>query len=274
MFCSNCGNKIDKDSLFCSNCGMQVNNQGNDSNKSNTTEFIIDKPSASINFNKHFSFFTNSIRYPISTIKDSGIVIPVKISSIYLILAIVLTPLINVLSLKVIISRFIDTFIKFSSQFSGFISYNEQNYINMQFNSIINNYISYDKIYNSSFIFYLSFYLTVALVVFLLYKLSKIDFNLDKFFKVLTITMLVNFIFSSLAFIVSPISIVLFSIVNICSLIIVIILLFNGFKDCCNNINVFSYCLCLTISLSYICSTYMCFNYIIRNLLSSLMMFS
>lgn len=266
MFCSYCGNKIDDDSLFCPNCGKSLNLRDNTNSKTPNSEFRVEQPAVNINFKKHFKFITNAIRYPLTTMKDTNTVIPLKISSIYLVLTLILLPLINVLSLKVFASKLMNTFFNLSSLDSGYINPSEKDYLINRFS----NYVSYDKIYTLNFIYYLSFYLIIALIILIIYKASKINFDTDYFFKVLVVTALINLTFSIVAFIFSPISIILTAIINLTCIITILILLFYGFKNCCKDTNIFAYGFALAVSISFIITTYFCVRYAVKGLFYSL----
>lgn len=260
MFCSYCGSKIDNDSSFCPNCGKPLNAGDNSPNNS---KFKVDK-TVNIDFKKHFNFVINTLKAPITTMKDANVVIPSKISYIYLAITFLLLPLIDVLSLKVFSSKLINTFLKFSSSELGSTNFLERGSLRQQLNS----YIPYSNVYILNLIYYLLFYFIIALIVFIIYKTSKPDFDKNYFLKVLIMATLVNLGFSILGFISYAISIILTTVIKLISIITTIILLFYGFKNCCKNINIFGYVFPLIVSFSFLITTYFCVMYALSYLIS------
>lgn len=260
MYCSNCGQNIPNDSTFCSECG-------NKCIENNSVTLNINN--MDIQSNKYVKYILESIKHPITTIKNGGNNISIKENLLYIFLISLIIPFIQILSIRSFIVSIGENVFNFFNTLNGKTS-NLKDLIDLksQLSKSLDSYIKFSDLYKDvyflSLFHYVLLYGIILFMIYFCYKhLIKSEFSLNDFIRVIAVTSIVNLMFVILASIVLLISALFSILVSIISGTIIILILAIGLNHLLNGNNKFVYIFSTFYGLSILVTNYLCIKYVI-----------
>ncbi|GAA0081216.1 zinc ribbon domain-containing protein [Clostridium sporogenes] len=244
MFCSNCGNKLPEDAQFCTNCGSPV--AGN-----KPTNFKDGK--AKNEFTNFLNFFINSLKNPVNKFNESIKNMNLSITSLYFVILTLISGLITSFSIKKFISGFI-TF--FSSFIDNALSFHERAALSTEIQAMISKMIPVSKLLFWYVLGIVLFYGLIMLTMYVIVTLiMKKQIKFESYLKVSLISLVIYSTFTVLAVIVAFLSSILSMFVYSLGHILVIVVLYNGFKNIMEDNSktpyIFSFSYIVAMNLSY-----------------------
>ena len=254
MYCEKCRSEIPDESIFCPNCGKRCNEENKIGSKSKGR------------FKKILDYTLNSIKHPITTIKDGGNNISTKINLIYIAVIALIIPLIKILSiplLNIAIFKFI--FKLFSEIFGSNITMNQIGGLRNQiFNSMGKN-IDYVNQYGIYLLNYIALYGIILILIYIIYKyLIKAKFSLKDFTRVIAVASIINLIGTIIASLALFIGLGSSLFVNVVLFVLLLLIVGIGLSYILDSDNKFVYIFASLYGLSFILINYIYMEHIIH----------
>ncbi|MHB9943843.1 hypothetical protein CF095_00275 [Clostridium botulinum] len=257
MFCSNCGNKLSEDAQFCTNCGSPV--LGN-----KPTNFKDGK--AKNEFTNFLNFFINSLKNPVDKFNESIKNMSLSMVSLYFIILTLISGLITSFSIK----KFISDFIAFFSSFiDNALSFHERAVLSTEIQGMISKMIPVSKLLFWYILGIVLFYALIILIMYVIVTLiMKKQIKFESYLKVSLISLVIYSTFTVLAVIVAFLSFILSMLIYSLAHILVIVVLYNGFKNIMEDDSKTPY----IFSFSYIIATNLSYYFIFKSIMQYYLM--
>lgn len=186
MYCKKCGNEIPDDSIFCPNCGERCTDEEKIDSDSNLKK----------GFNEILNYTLQSIKHPITTIKNGGSNISTKVNLLYIAVIALIIPLIKVISIPLLnMAIFKGIFNLFKDIFGSNITMNQIGGLRNQIFSSMDKNINYVNQYGIYLLNYVALYGIILILIYIIYKyLIKSKFSLNDFTRVITVVSIINLI--------------------------------------------------------------------------------
>ncbi|MGL4873814.1 MAG: zinc-ribbon domain-containing protein [Clostridium sp.] len=167
MFCSNCGSKLDADSIFCTSCGAK---QAEGASTTNGINLNISKEDTS----KVFKGLLDTLKNP----SNSTLILKENLTSlqtkILFFATLLLIPIINLATIKSTITNFFISFAKFGAALEGeVVSSLEISAAKSMFNAALGKTIPFGTIFLYGILFLALLFGIIFGVMFLFFKLNK-----------------------------------------------------------------------------------------------------
>lgn len=264
MFCSNCGTKLADNSMFCSNCGTKLG-EGN----SNTIS-KIPNPIQKNDFNKFGTFILDCFKNPTNNILEITKKLTLPLTCIYSVIFSIFICIITSISLRGFTSDIITFFTNLSN---GFSFNNRMNAITTT-REILQNYLPFSQIFLWKFLSIAIFFLLTTLFMFIIFSLlMKKNIPFVEYLKIMCVALCINCGFSLLESITLFVSVFLSAFVFCLGNIIVLVILFNGFKELVKEDKVIGYVFSFFYLLSMFLSSYITLKSITSYYINSLTSF-
>ncbi|MGL4848775.1 MAG: zinc-ribbon domain-containing protein [Clostridium sp.] len=265
MFCSNCGSKLDSDSVFCTSCGAK---QAAETSSSNGININISKEDTG----KVFKGVLDSLKNP----SNSTLILKENLTSlqakILFFTTLLLIPIINLATIKSTITNFFISFAKFGAALEGqAVSSFEISAAKSMLNAALGEAIPFGTIFLYGVLFLALLFGVIFGIMFLFFKINKESLNFNDALCALilpSLTLLVSAIltplFLSLGFVLTI----------ICSLIltsIFVITTYTGFKALMDNKTFLPYAVSIAIVIGYAFSYYIQVKMVFDSIMSEAM---
>lgn len=227
MFCSKCGTEVNDNVQFCTNCGAPINNEKNHDKQppKNHTHLRDDFCHLSI-------LIKLALTKPFTACTDFVKCLTTKQTLMYFSLMSIIISLLTTFSVKESLTDLFETSINLASKFQGkSLSTKEFFEIRSKINEFFTQYLPTGKIFMWGLLRTIIFYILITLIIFVVYTLLiKKDLRFLSYLKVSLVALTVDAFFTIIECLFSFVSIYISLILLSISSVIIILVLFSGFK--------------------------------------------
>lgn len=258
MFCRNCGKEIPDDSVFCPECGGKCSDE--------KRETIISNEDT----HKILEFFLNSLKKPVTTIKEKGEELSSSIHIGIITVITLLIPLIHLGVLKTLIGKGMNLYADIIQVYSNsIIDLKDRLKAKTEINAFIDTYVPFTKIYILDILSFIIFFGVMLLLIYLVYKfVFKAYIETEKFLATISVALILKLAFTILSAAVLFISIVPAIIINVIGNITILVVIILGMREVTEEEDKLSYIFAISYGIGMIASAYFSVNYIVSTIQS------
>lgn len=273
MFCTKCGNQLDNDALFCTSCGNKVKKEKSEESGQTSGDTI----NISISSEKAKGFFKNIfdvLRNPISYVQILKDTLSIKNNIILLVVSLLLIPIVNIISLKSILSNTLFSLGQLGSILEGrSVNHMEAVSFKQSFNLMFDTVAPTGKIFMFNIVFTLLLLSIVSGIVFIGIKTSGNTLNFEGLVRILTLPIIILLLSAIISPLFLSVSLMLFLIVSLAFSGMFIITLYTGFKSVAPSFKLLPYVYPVAFALGISITYYISFQMLVSDLMSTFMKF-
>lgn len=273
MFCTKCGNELDNDALFCTSCGNKVKKEEAEE-KGQASENTINVSISSEKAKGFFKTIFKVLKSPTSYVHVLEENLNSKNNLILVIISLLLIPIINIISLKTVISNILISFGQLGSILEGrAISHLDSLTFKKEFGVMFDAVAPTGKIFMFNIIFYILLFTIISGIVFIGIKTSGNNLTFENLIRVLTLPVLILLLSSILSPLTLSVTITFSLIVSLILNGIFIVTLYNGFKSLAPSFELLPYIYSIAFVVGFLLTYYISFKMLLSDLVTTFMKF-